>query len=182
MPGSLQVSFAVAIQVALATMVIAAAVSDAATRRISNWITLPGALVGLALQSYYGGWRGAALSLAGTALGFAIFLALYLAGGMGAGDVKLFAAVGAFVGPQPLVLVFVFSGLLGGIAAVSLALAYGRLRQTLLHTGHILLSLGLLRWQEVRRSSALDAPGSLRLPYGAVIAGGTLLFLAVGAL
>ncbi len=160
-------------------MVAAAAVTDIATRRIPNWLTAPGAVLGLALQAYYQGWRGAALSLAGAALGFGIFAALYLAGGMGAGDVKLFAAVGAFVGPYRLALVFIFTGVLGGIVAVALALCRGRLRQVLAQTGHLLLSFGLLRWQEVRRASSLGSPGALRLPYGAVIAGGTLLFLAL---
>ncbi len=176
--GSLSAS-PLALAAALGTTVAAAAIADLAARRIPNWITAPGALLALALHSYYGGWRGAALSLEGAALGLAIFLTLYAAGGMGAGDVKLFAAVGAFVGPRSLVLVFVLTGLLGGIAAVCLALARGRLRQTLLQSGHILLSLGSLRWQDVRRSGSLEAPGALRLPYGAVIAGGTLLSLLV---
>ncbi len=168
-----------AIKITLATMVIAAAVTDLGWRRIPNWLTVPGALVALALHAYFGGLAAAAAALAGAALGFAIFLILYLAGGMGAGDVKLFAAVGAFVGPRALVLVFVLTGLLGGVAAVALALAHGRLRRTLLNTGHILMSFGLLRWQEVRRAGSLDAPGALRLPYGAVIAGGVLLSLVM---
>lgn len=168
-----------ALQLALIVVVVAAAVADIATRRIPNWITAPGAAVGLVLQCYYGGWQGALWSLAGAALGFGIFLVLYLLGGMGAGDVKLFAAVGAFVAPHSLAFVFIFTGLLGGVAAVGLALARGRLRQVLLRSAYILFSFGLLRWQEVRRASRLDAPDALRLPYGAVIAGGTLLFLAV---
>ena len=166
-----------AMKVTLVAMVAFAATTDLAARRIPNWITAPGALLALALHAYYGGWRGALAAVAGAALGFGIFLALYVAGGMGAGDVKLFAAVGAFTGPQPLLLVFVLTGLLGGCAAVVMALARGRLRQTLSNTGRILASAGALRFGEVRRSSALDAPGALRLPYGAVIAGGTLLGL-----
>ena len=161
----------------LVAMVIAAAAFDLAARRIPNFITAPGALLALALHFLYGGWRGAGAALAGAALGLGIFLVLFAAGGMGAGDVKLFAAVGAFTGFSALPLVFVLTGLLGGVAALVLAIARGRLRQTLSNTGHILASAGALRFQEVRRSSALDAPGALRLPYGAVIAGGTLLGL-----
>ena len=96
---------------------------------------------------------------------------------MGAGDVKLFGAVGALVGPQALILVFVFTGLVGGIAALGLSLFRRRLRQTLNQTGELLLDLGRLRWQDARRASA--APDSLRLPYGIVIAGGTLVSLMV---
>ena len=166
------------LQVALTAMVIAAAVSDIRTGRIPNWITVPGAALGVALQSYYGGFRGAFASLAGIGLGLAIFLLLYAAGGMGAGDVKLFGAVGALVGPVALVWVFIATGLLGGIAAVALATARGRLRQTLQQTGLLMVNFGRLHWEEVRRASSLEAPGALRLPYGAVIAGGTLVFLA----
>jgi len=72
-------------------------VSDLKTGRIPNWITVPGAVLGLALQSYHDGFQGALSSLVGAALGVGIFMVLYLAGGMGAGDVKLFGAVGALV-------------------------------------------------------------------------------------
>ena len=165
------------LQIVLAVVVIAAAVSDLKTGRIPNWITVPGAALGLALQGYHGGLQGAIFSLAGAALGLGIFRVLYLAGGMGAGDVKLFGAVGALVGPQALVWVFIFTGLLGGVAALALAMARGRLRQTLAQTGHLMLSFGRLRWEEARQASSLHAPDALRLPYGAVIAGGALLFL-----
>jgi prepilin peptidase CpaA len=91
---------------------------------------------------------------------------LHLAGGMGAGDVKLFSAVGALVGPQALLIVFIFTGLAGGIAALALSASRGRLRETLEKTGA--LALGI-------RPAA--TPDSLRLPYGAIIAAGALLWL-----
>jgi prepilin peptidase CpaA len=166
-----------AIQTTLIALVSAAAWSDLRTRRIPNWITVSGAAVGLGLHIFYGGVSGAMQSLAGAGLGLAIFLALYAAGGMGAGDVKLFGAVGAFSGPQALVLVFVFTGLLGGIAGVALALYRGRLLQTLDRTRDVFINLGRMRWQQLRATA--DAPNSLRLPYGAVIAGGTLISLIV---
>jgi prepilin peptidase CpaA len=165
------------IQTALIGLVSAAAWTDLRTRRIPNWITVSGAAAGLVLHVFYGGIPGAVQSVAGAALGLAIFLGLYAAGGMGAGDVKLFGAVGAFAGPQSLVLVFVCTGLLGGIAGVALALYRGRLQQTLERTREVFLNMGRMRWQQLRTSS--EAPNSLRLPYGAVIAGGTLLSLIV---
>jgi prepilin peptidase CpaA len=164
-------------EITLIAFVCIAAWSDVRTRRIPNSITVAGAAVGLTLHVVYAGAYGAIQSVAGAGLGLAIFIALYAAGGMGAGDVKLFGAVGAFAGPQALILVFVFTGLLGGIAGVALALWRGRLRQTLSRTGELLTGVGRLRWQQVRAASM--APGSLRLPYGAVIAGGTLLSLVV---
>ena len=59
-----------------------------------------------------------------------------------------------------------------------LAIIHRRLRQTLAQTGLLLANFGRLRWNEVRQSSSLSAPGALRLPYGAVIAAGTLAVLA----
>lgn len=168
----------VSVQIALVALVAAAAWSDLRTRRIPNWITVPGAALGFVLQAYHGGLRGALASLAGAGLGLGLFIALYMAGGMGAGDVKLFSAVGALVGPQTLILVFVSTGLLGGIAAAALAASRGRLRETLQQTRELLLDLGRLHRQKVPGVGAA-APDSLRLPYGAVIAGGTLVSLAL---
>ena len=166
-----------AIEITLIALVCIAAWSDLRTRKIPNFITVSGAAAALILHTVYGGFYGAMQSLAGAALGLAIFLVLYAAGGMGAGDVKLFSAVGAFAGPYALVTVFVFTGLLGGIAGIVLALCRGRLREMLARTGELLSDAGRMRWQEVRASAT--APNALRLPYGAVIAGGTIISLIV---
>src|SRR5262245_59073484 len=134
------------IEAVLVLVVILAAWTDIRTRRIPNPITVAGALLGFLLHVWHSGLQGALTSIEGALLGLGLFIVFYFAGGMGAGDVKLFAAVGALVGPQALVLVFVFTGLLGGITAAAIVIWRGQWRAT--------------------------------LPYGAVIAGGTLLFLA----
>src|SRR5215471_21315822 len=159
-----------AIEITLILLVSAAAWSDLRTRHIPNWITVSGAAAGLGLHVVYGGLSGAMQSLAGAALGLAIFFGLYAAGGMGAGDVKLFGAVGAFAGPQSLILIFVLTGLLGGIAGIGLALYRGRLQQTLERTRELFIDMGRMRWEQLRATAG--APNALRLPYGAVIAGG----------
>jgi len=141
---------------------------------------VPGTAAALGMHFFYGGVRGFALALIGAVLGFGVFLFFYALGGMGGGDVKLFATVGAFYGPQLLLIVFVLTGLLGGAVAVLMAAARGRLHQTVANTAQILVNLGRFRWQEVRSASDMDAPGAMRLPYGAVIAGGALLTLWVG--
>ena len=165
------------IQFVLVILAIAAAFSDIRTRKIPNWITVPGAVMGFSLNTYYEGVGGGMWSLAGACLGFGIFIAFYIAGGMGAGDVKLFSAVGALTGPRALVVVFVFTALLGGIAAAALAASRGRLTETLQKTALLLLDLGRQRWTEIRETGT--RPDGLRLPYGAVIAGGVLLSLVV---
>src|SRR5438105_14206090 len=135
----------VTIEITLIVLVSAAAWTDLRTRRIPNWITVSGAIAGLTLHIVYGGLSGAVHSLAGAALGLAIFFGLYAAGGMGAGDVKLFGAVGAFAGPQVLVFVFFFTGLLGGIAGLGLALYRGRLQQTLERTREVFMNMGRMQ-------------------------------------
>jgi prepilin peptidase CpaA len=156
------------IQIALIILVAAAAWSDFRTRRIPNWMTVPGAAAGLILHVVQSGIYGGLQSAAGIALGMAIFIGFYAAGGMGAGDVKLFGAVGAFAGPQAMVTIFVFTGLLGGIVGIALAVYRGRLHETLERTGELL-----------RMRTMPSGPDALRLPYGAVIAGGTLISLVV---
>ena len=110
------------LEVMLTMLVAVAAAHDLRSRRIPNWLTISGAAVGFGLHCLYGGWSGALASLEGAALGLGMFVVFFLAGGMGAGDVKLFGAVGAFVGPQALVLVFVFTALLGGLATAAMAI------------------------------------------------------------
>jgi prepilin peptidase CpaA len=145
-------------EIVLIAMVAAAAWTDLRTRRIPNWIPVSGALIGF----IFGGLS----SLAGAALGFAIFFILYIAGGMGAGDVKLFSAVGALVGAQALIVIFIFTGLIGGIAALAVSGARGRLRETLGKASA--LAVG------IRTVATAD---SIRLPYGTIIAAGTLIYL-----
>jgi prepilin peptidase CpaA len=156
------------IEIALIILVFAAAWSDFRTRRIPNWLTASGAAAGIVLNVVSGGVYGGIQSVAGIGLGLAVFIGLYAAGGMGAGDVKLFGAVGAFAGPQAMVMIFVCTGLLGGIAGIALALYRGRLRETLERTGEFF-----------KMRLPPDRADSLRLPYGAVIAGGTLISLVV---
>src|SRR5437899_10738971 len=158
-----------AMMLGLIVLVALAAWSDLRTRRIPNSITVTGAAAGLLLQAFYHGVSGAVQSLAGAGFGLAIFLVFYVASGMGAGDVKLFGAVGAFAGPQAVVVLFVFTAALGGVAALALALWRRRLGATLIRTGERLI--GRLRFNEL--PSAAASPESLRLPYAAVIAGGT---------
>ena len=166
-----------ATEAALLALVFVAAWSDLRTRKIPNSLTVCGAAIAFGLHIYYGGMAGAMQSLAGTGLGLAIFLVLYIAGGMGAGDVKLFGAVGAFLGPQAVILAFVFTGLLGGIAGIALALYRGRLLETFSRARELMMDAGAMRWRELQARSA--SPQALRLPYGAVIAGGTLASLIV---
>ena len=177
MTGGVANSMPEILQAALFVLVVGAALADLRTRRIPNWIALPGLIAGMVLNGYFRGSSGVASAMLGALLGAAMFLGIYLAGGMGAGDVKLFAAVGAIVGPQSLLVIFVLTGILGGVAALALMLWRGKAGQAMGRTFGLAGQMLRMNWPQVRRRSDLRAPGALTLPYGAVVAGGTLLFL-----
>ncbi|HSW50408.1 MAG TPA: A24 family peptidase, partial [Bryobacteraceae bacterium] len=140
------------LQVVLAAVVVTAAVFDVRSRRIPNWLNLFGVIAGLLLNSFLDvdkySWRSA---LMGLGLAFAVYFPLYLLRGMGAGDVKLMAAVGALVGPANWFAIFVLSNVLGAAAAIVLLLSKGRLWGTLRNVGYMLNELMHFRPPYMRR-------------------------------
>lgn len=108
------------IQGALFVTVLVAAVTDVRSQRVPNWLTLSATLFALIFYSFSGGFAGFLFSASGLAFGFALLIGFYLAGGMGAGDVKLLATVGAFVGARQVLWVFLFSAIAGGVYALGL--------------------------------------------------------------
>lgn len=98
-------------------------------RRIYNVVTFPAAAIGLILGLVLGGWRGLLLSAGGFAVGFALMILPYYVGGMGAGDVKLMAALGALMGLAPIVQIFLYTAIIGGVIAVISALSRGTLKR-----------------------------------------------------
>lgn len=100
--------------------VLAAAVTDLWKFKVYNWLTLPLLLSGLIYQACTGGLSGLAGSLGGVLLGFGVLLPFFLLGGMGAGDVKLMAAVGAWAGAPFTFGLFLISSLATGVYASSL--------------------------------------------------------------
>ena len=157
--------------------------------RIPNWLTLAGVVVGIGLNTFlavdglhwYDGynWRS---SLAGMGLAFLIYFPLYLLRGMGAGDVKLMAAVGALVGPLNWFGIFVLGSIFGGIAAVFILLTGGRFRRTFSNVGYMLSELIHFRPPYLRKEE-LDVknPKALTMPHGVVIAIGCAAFLVAAA-
>src|SRR5580704_14799486 len=109
------------VNVILVAMILTAAVYDILYRRIPNWLTIPGVLAGVALNSFlYQGWPGLRLSLLGLAVGFGSYFILYLLRAMGAGDVKLMAAIGAMVGLGDWFGIFIITAIIGGFAGLAL--------------------------------------------------------------
>lgn len=95
-----------------------AAVIDIRQHRVPNYLTVPAALAGLAFHSFTPGGWGAGVSLAGFAVGFGLLLLPWLFGGGGMGDVKLLAALGAWLGPMLMLVAFALSILVAAILAL----------------------------------------------------------------
>ncbi len=148
--------------------------TDLRSRRIPNWLVLPFLLTGIVVSIWTQGWHGLGQSLGGALLGLVIYGALFWMGGMGAGDVKLCAAIGAWVGPQQLILALVITGMAGGVMVFCWAIFGGFLKE--LFTGAGNLAFG---WKD--RGGVCDPemvitnPLKRKMPYAPAMAIGTLI-------
>jgi prepilin peptidase CpaA len=171
------------LQIVLTLVVIVAAVYDFRFRRIPNWLTLAGVLIGIGLNSFLYEWAGLRTAGLGLGLAFVIYFPMYLLRGMGAGDVKLMAAVGAIVGWANWLGIFVLSSVIGGLCAVVLALAKGRLLKTFRNLGYMLKEMAFLRAPYVKHEELdLKSPKAVKLPHGVMVALGSVAFLAAAAI
>jgi prepilin peptidase CpaA len=139
-----------------------AAVTDLRERRIPNWLTGGTVLVGLVANAAIGGPLGLLVALGGAALGLAVLLPFYALRGVGGGDVKLLAALGAVLGAHGLISVVVYGALVGGL--ISLAIL-ARRRRLMLTLGEMFVLHG-----PPSRSGA-------QAPYAVAIAAGVYLSL-----
>ena len=151
-----------------------ASVYDVRERRIPNRLTGPCLLAGLSLHLAIGGWHalGSATLAALTAGG--LFLVFFIAGGMGAGDVKLMAAVGAITGTTLLQLLILATVLAGALFALALAGYRGRLRQTLSNVAALLAHHGR-EGLRPHPEMNLGNEQTLRLPFALPITAGCLV-------
>jgi prepilin peptidase CpaA len=153
-------------------------IHDVRGRRIPNRVTGPAVAAGLLLHAIAGGWGGLGESALAGLLAGGIFLLFRFAGGMGAGDVKLMAAVGCIAGLSPLVLLVTSAAVFGGVLALAIAIYHGRLRETLSNVGIVLGHHGRQGF-EPHPEMNLANPETLRLPFALPVAGGCLLTFCV---
>ena len=170
-------------QVVLVLIVLTAGIYDLRYRRIPNWLVLVGLVLGFAVNLYWLGLlSGLAQSGKGMGLALLIYFPLYMLRAMGAGDAKLMAAVGAIVGWQNWIMLFIITAVLGGVSALVVLLFAGRVRKTFWNVGWILHEITHFR-APYQSSEELDVRSAraMRLPHGAVIAVGSMVFLAARA-
>jgi prepilin peptidase CpaA len=156
-----------------AAVVLLAAIIDIRTQRIPNWLVVPFLLAGLVVSGIDHGWSGLGQSLLAVLIAaFALGIFCYL-GGMGMGDLKLCAAIGAWVGPSQLVAALLFTGVAGGVIALCWAVAGGVFAQTFRGVGS-LVSAFARKGLKPHGTIVLANPLTRRIPYAPAIAIGTL--------
>jgi prepilin peptidase CpaA len=158
---------------------VVAAVIDGLKLKVPNWITFPMILSGWAYSGVAFGWEGLMWSLLGTVVGLGLLLPAYAIGGMGAGDVKLLAGVGAWVGSTTTFYAFCASAVIGGVIALAMVL-YRRAWEH--HRDQFWMIVNeVTTIRDADQLSAIAAqrkPSMLLLPYGIPIAIGTISYFA----
>lgn len=147
---------------------------DLRSRRIPNWLVLPFLVAGVAVSAWLQGRSGIEHSLEGVGLGLLIYGFLFWMGGMGAGDVKLSAAIGAWIGPYQLFIALILTGIAGGIMVLCWAAMGGFLKELFTGTGDLIFS-----WRRRKQNRdlepALSNPLKRKMAYAPAIAIGTLI-------
>ena len=148
------------------------AVVDVRQGRIPNWLTYPAMAMGILLRWSFFGWRGLVSALSGCLLAGGVVFLFYAVRAMGAGDVKLVAAIGSLLGPHDAGIVLMATAISGGVLALVYAAARRRLSVTFRNFGS---ALWFHSWRglQTHPDLNLDNPSALRMPYGLAIATGT---------
>ena len=156
---------------------VVAAIIDGRKLKVPNWLTFPMILSGLVYGFETGGLAGLQASFVGVLVGLGLLLPAYAIGGMGAGDVKLLAGVGAWVGAATTFYAFCVSAVIGGIIAVAMILLRRNWRH---HQDQFVTILGEMitigNPSELSAIAAKRKSSMLLLPYGIPIAIGTIVY------
>lgn len=160
-------------------VLVVAAVIDGKILKVPNWLTFSFILCGWLHCTVSGGLPGLGWSLLATFGGMMLLLPLRNVGGMGAGDVKLLAGVGAWCGLEVTLWAFAYTAVVGGVMALLMIAKSGNWFK------HYAQSLKILEeWKTIRQPSKLAAiarerkPTMYLLPYGIPMAIGTIIYFA----
>ena len=156
-------------------VLIIAAYIDGKELRVPNWITFPMVLSGLVYSTWIGGWEGLGAGLWGMTVGLLTLLPLYAVGGMGAGDVKLMAGVGAWLGATVTWYAFVATVIVGAIMAIVMVLM--RKAWDKHYAQFLLIATEWMTVKDPRKLSEIAAERKSRmllLPYGIPICIGSI--------
>ena len=165
-----------AIPIAVVSVASFACAFDLRTRRIPNWLTFGSAAAALVFHFVTGGAGGVGHGIGGWAIGVALLIAPYALGGMGAGDVKLVGALGAWLGPGDTFWLAMYTGIAGAVMALIVGAWHGYLRQAWSNVWLLLThwrASGLRPFPELTLATSRGP----RLAYAAPILVGTVVML-----
>ena len=157
-------------------LAVVACVCDLRTRRIPQVLTLGGAAAAIVFQIVTAGWTAGAMSLAGWGVAVLMFIIPFALGGLGAGDVKLLGALGAWLGPSDAVWLGIYTGVAGGAIALVWSLVNGYLPQALRNV-YLLLTHWRVMGVRPLPELTLDHGRAPRLAYAVPILGGMMVTL-----
>lgn len=163
----------------VSAVLVVAAVIDGAILKVPNWLTFPFIISGWIYATASQGWAGLGHSLLGTIVGTLLLLLLRNRGGMGAGDVKLLAGVGAWLGAATTFYAFLVTAVVGGLIALAMIAWTGNWFKHYAMTRKI-----IEEWLTIRNPDSLAGiarerkPQMLLLPYGIPMAIGSILYFA----
>jgi prepilin peptidase CpaA len=155
---------------------VTGAIEDVRSRRIPNRLTYLAFLSGLAVRVLLLGWPGLKDGLVASLAAGGVLFVLFIIGGMGAGDVKMMAAVGAWAGSSQIAILLFASTIAGGLIAVGMMFFHGRVRTTLINTVELIrhhLTAGLRPHPVLN----IEETASMRVPFAPAIAIGTVFCL-----
>jgi prepilin peptidase CpaA len=161
----------------VSVVLIWAAYIDGKELRVPNWITFPMVLSGLIYSACVGGWAGLGDGLIGMCVGLATLLPLYAIGGMGAGDVKLMAGIGAWLGAAVTWQAFVYSVVVGAVMAIIMVL--WRKSWSKHYGNFLLITSEIMKVKDPRKLNEIATerkPHMLLLPYGIPICIGSIIY------
>jgi len=164
--------------VALGIAALACA-TDLRSRRIPNWLTAGAMVAGVVFHLLSSGGAGLGVAGLGFIVGLLVFFPFFALGALGAGDVKLMAALGTWVGAAAVINVALFGALAGGVLAVVVAAWHGYLRRAFRNL-RTLFTYWWLTGVKPLPELTLDAGQGLRLPYALPIMAGLVVTLWQG--
>ena len=163
----------------ITVVLVVAAVIDGVKLKVPNWLTFPMIIAGWVFSGVQFGWPGLGWSLLGTLVGLSLLLPAYAIGGMGSGDVKLLAGIGAWMWSTVTFYAFCVAAVVGGLLAVVMVLVRGKWTKHKLQFLGILNEIATIRDPEKLAAIAADRKGSMMLlPYGIPIAIGAIAYFA----
>ena len=158
------------------TVALIAGITDWRWRRIPNWLTVPAAASGLAINSAAYGWAGLKSAAEGLGLALLLLFPFVLIRALGAGDWKLAGALGSFLGPHDFLLVLAVAVLVAGAMAMALVIYKHRFLEMVRNMGRLLFALAT--GHPGHPTISLDNPESLKVPFGVAMAIAAIAFVA----